>query len=66
MKKVKCDDIHIKILLNQIDALKVENERLKRELWQVNNQWHCFNTVTLPLLKGRLEFEMGKYRNEET
>ena len=29
MKKVKCDDIHIKILLDQIDALKVETERLK-------------------------------------
>ena len=57
MRKILCDDISIKVLLNQIDFLKAENERLTRELRQIHMETNAFHNVTVPLLKRRLEFE---------
>ena len=54
MKKIKCDNINIKILLNENDCLKREVTRLKRELWQIHAETNALHTVTMPILKNRI------------
>jgi hypothetical protein len=54
MRKIKCDDINIKILFNENDFLKKEVERLKCELFQMNAETIALHTITMPLLKNRI------------
>lgn len=54
MRRIKCDNINTKILLNENDFLKKEVKRLKCELWQIHAETKALHEVTMPILKNRI------------
>lgn len=64
MRKIKCDNINVKILLNENDFLKKEITRLKSELWQIHSETNALHTVTMPILKDRIAWHDEENKNK--
>jgi hypothetical protein len=55
IKKIKCDNINIQLLLNENESLKEKIKKLEEKLYQNRLDHQCFRDITIKITHARID-----------